>query len=303
MTTSDIRVSVGVTVFNGALTLRRAVQSVLDQTYRNFIIHISDDASRDASAEVGKSLAAQHSAVVFTQQPRNLGPGNNFRFLLKQASTDYFMWLAADDYLEPIYLARMVAILDADPTLVACVSRAAFVKPDGSRRLSQSTRCPLLADSATNLAVYLSQPHENGLYALYRTGPLRKAFPRSHFHAFDWAAVAGTLLHGGHAEVADVLMVRDDTPKEHYTKSVPIDNPWGIARLFPVAIMTYDLLVRQRIPVKSPILRALIYQNIEHHLRYMRMFHPHYMTITRHIWRVWYKYLSPRLVYDYSRAR
>jgi glycosyltransferase involved in cell wall biosynthesis len=295
--TSDVRVTVGVIVFNGARTLRRAVESILNQSYRGFVINISDDASRDTTAEIGRSLAAEHSTVIFTQQPRNLGPANNFRFLLEQASTEYFMWLAADDYLEPAYLAQMIAILDADPCLVASVSRVCFVKPDGSRRVSASTY-PLLADPATNLAVYLSQPYENGIYALYRTGPLREAFPRSHFHAFDWAAVAGTLLYGKHAEVPDVLMVRDDTPKEHYVKSVRVDNPWGIARFFPLAILTYDLLFRLRIPVKFPILRALIYQNVEHHLRYMRMFHPRYMVLTRYIWYVWQRYLSWRLVQD-----
>jgi glycosyltransferase involved in cell wall biosynthesis len=294
--TSEVRVTAGVVVYNGALTLRRAVESILNQSYQCFSIHISDDGSTDATAEVGRSLAAEHSTVAFTQHPRNLGPANNFRFLLERANTEYFMWLAADDYLEPTYLARMVAVLDADPTLVACVPRVCFVKPDGNRRLSEGTKYALLADPATNLAVYLSQPHENGLYALYRTGALRKAFPRSHFHAFDWAAVAGTLLHGKHAEVADVLMVREDTPKEHYTKSVRADNPWGIARLFPIAIMTYDLVVRQRIPLKFPIIKALVHQNIEHHLRYTRMFHPRYVVRTRYIWHIWYRYLSWRLV-------
>jgi glycosyltransferase involved in cell wall biosynthesis len=301
--TSDVRVTVGVIVFNGALTLRRAVESILNQSYRGFVIHISDDASRDASAEVGKSLAAEHSTVVFTQQPRNLGPANNFRFLLERASTEYFMWLAADDYLEPTYLARMITILDADPSLAACVSRVCFVKPDGSRRLSEGTY-PLLADPATNLAVYLSQPNDNSrLYALYRTGPLRDAFPRSHFHGFDWAAVAGTLLRGKHAEVADVLMVRDATPIEHYVKSVRVDNPWGITRLFPLAIMTYDLLVRQRVPLKSPIMKALVYLNVEHHLLYMRMFHPRYMRMTRYMWSMWYRYLGSRLVQDFLLVR
>jgi len=293
--TLDVRVTVGIVVFNGALTLRRAVESILNQTYESFIIHISDDASQDASAEVGKSLAAEHSSVVFTQQPRNLGPTNNFRFLLERASTEYFMWLAADDYLEPTYLARMIGTLDADLTLVACVSRVCFVKPDGSKRVS-GIRYPLSANPATNLAVYLSEPHENALYAVYRTEPLRKAFPRSHFHAFDWAAVAGTLLYGKHAEVADVLMHREDTPKDHYTKSVPVDNPWGVARLFPLAIMTYDLLVRQRIPVKSPILKALVHQNVEHHVRSMRMFHPRYVMLTKYLRYMWRRYLGLRFL-------
>jgi glycosyltransferase involved in cell wall biosynthesis len=292
-------VTVGVIVYNGALTLRRAVESILNQSCESFAIHISDDGSRDSTPEVGRSLAAEHSRVVFTQQPRNLRSANNFRFLLEGANTEYFMWLAADDYLEPTYLERMISILDVDRSFVACVSHVWLVKPDGSRRLAEGTY-PLSADPCTNLAVYLSQPNDNSrLYALYRTGPLRKAFPRSHFHGFDWAAVAGTLLYGGHAEVADVLMVRDDTPNEHYRKSVRADNPWGIARLFPLAIMTYDLLIRQKIPMTRPILKALVYLNVDHHLLYMRMFHPSYMILTSYMWRMWDRYLSWRLVKDY----
>jgi glycosyltransferase involved in cell wall biosynthesis len=297
---SDPQITVGVIVYNGAPTLRRAVESILNQSCQSFTIHISDDNSRDGTPEIGRSLAAEHNRVVFCRQPRNLGPANNFRFLLERASTEYFMWLAADDYLEPTYLERMIAVLNADPSVVACVSRVWFVKPDGSRRLAEGTY-PLLADPLTNLAVYLSQPNDNSrFYALYRTSALRKAFPPSHFHAFDWAAVAGTLLYGKHAEVTDVLMVRDETPYEHYRRSVRVDNPRGIARLFPLAIMTYDLFARQRIPLRSSILKALIYQNIDHHVHYMRMFHPYYIKITKHIWCKWDKHLSSRLVKNLS---
>jgi glycosyltransferase involved in cell wall biosynthesis len=302
VSTLDARVTVGVVVYNGALTLRRAVESVLNQSYQNFTIHISDDGSRDDTPQIGRSLAAEHGRIVFTRQPGNLGPANNFRFLLEQADTEYFMWLAADDYLEPTYLERMITILDGGPSLVASVSRVRFVKPDGSTRVS-GMRHPLIADPVTNLAVYLTEPHENGLYAVYHTSPMQKAFPQSHFHGYDWAAVAGTLLYGKHTEVPEVLMVRDDTPKEHYVKSVRVDNHSRLTRLFPLAPVTYDLLVRQRIPIEIGILKALISQNMDHHLRYMQMFHPRYMKITRHIWRAWYKYLSPRLVQDHSHAR
>jgi glycosyltransferase involved in cell wall biosynthesis len=303
VSSSHPRITVGVIVYNGALTLRRAVESILNQSYQGFTIHISDDGSRDDTPEVGRSLASEHGSVTFTRQPRNLGPANNFRFLLERASTEYFMWLAADDYLEPTYLEWMIKVLDADPSLVACVSRVWFVKPDGSRRLAEGTY-PLVADTVTNLAVYLSQPNDNSrFYALYRTRQLRESFPRSHFHAFDWAAVAGTLLYGKHAEIPEVLMVRDETPNEQYRRSVRYDNPWGIARLFPLSIMSCDLLFRQRIPLKSSILGALIYQNIDHHVFYMRMFHPHYIKITKHIWSVWFKYVSWRLVKESSATR
>jgi hypothetical protein len=85
------------------------------------------------------------------------------------------------------------------------------------------------------------------------------------------------------------LMVRDDSPKAQYVKSVPADNPRGITRLFPLSILTYDLLARQRIPLRFPILKALLSQNVAHHLKYMHMFHPQYVRIIKCIWRVWYR--------------
>src|SRR5262249_20289322 len=178
-------VTVGVPVFNGGTTLRRAVESILRQTHRSCIVHISDNASTDATAEVGATLAAEHDVVSFTRQTSNLGASGNFRFLLQQAETKYFMWLAADDYIEPSYVERMLEALEADLSLVACVSQVRFVGADGSTRLSNGTY-PLLEDPVANLAVYFSSITDNArIYGVHRTVPLQRAFPPSHFHAFD----------------------------------------------------------------------------------------------------------------------
>jgi glycosyltransferase involved in cell wall biosynthesis len=288
------KVTVGVPVFNGATTLRRAVESIVRQTCRDRRVHISDNASTDATSEVGQALANEYPDVAFTRHTPNLGPAGNYRFLLQQAKTEYFMWLAADDYIEPTYVERALDALEADPTLVACVSRVRFFRSDGSTRLSLGTD-PLLGDPATNLAVYLSDPSDNGrFYSLYRTVALQKAFPLSHFHAFDWAASAGTLLYGKHREIPDVLMIRDLTPTANYAKSVRVDNPTAIARIFPLIPMTADLVLRQKIPLNPNILKALTRINIDAHLAYMDQFHSSF--VTRHLWKFWRQYIAWRLV-------
>jgi len=290
------KVTVGVPVFNGATTLCRAVESILRQTYSDCSVHISDNASTDETAEVARALANQYRNVIFTHHPTSLGPAGNFRFVLQQAETEYFMWLAADDYIEPTYVERTLAALEAGPTLVACVSRVRFVRSDGSTRLASGTD-PLLADPAANLAVYLSDPSYNArFYSLYRTVALRRAFPPSHFHGFDWAVAAGTLLYGKHAEIPDILMVRDETPLENYMRAVPNDNHSMIARVFPLLPMTRDLIFRQKMPITSQILKALLYINIQKHMEYMGMWHPFYMKLTRPIWLFWRRNVSWRLV-------
>lgn len=270
------RLTVGIPVYNGAATLRRTVESVLRQTYPAACIHISDNASTDGTAALAERLASEHDGVILTRQTTNLGYSGNFGFLLERAETEYFMWLAADDYIEPTYIERMLAALEADATLVAAVSRAVFVRADGAVRPVEGTY-PLLADPVTNLAAYLSNPRDNTrLFGVYRTDALRSAFTPHYFHAYDWAVVGGTLLYGKHHEVPETLMVRDETPDIAYIEAIRRDNPTTLGRLFPVLPMTTDLIGRQGIPLRWPVLKALLKQNLEMHMWYVRLHYPRY---------------------------
>ena len=287
-----IQVTVGVPVYNGGLTLQRAVESILHQTHPHCLIHISDNGSTDTTAAVGQALAAAHSTVTYTRQPTNLGPSPNFRFLLQQATTPYFMWLAADDVLEPTYIERMLAVLESDSGLVTCVSQVRFERPDGSSRLAGGSY-PLQGDIVANLVAYLLNPHDNArVYGLHRTLPLQRAFPTSHFLiGFDYALMAGTLLYGRHAEVPDVLMVRDDTPLQAYMVQIRRHARWWLERVIPLLPMTIDLLFRQRIPLRPPVLKALLYANLVLHFEYAQAFHPRYARlepfVRRHLmWRL-----------------
>jgi glycosyltransferase involved in cell wall biosynthesis len=288
-------VTVGVPVYNGAATLRRAVESILRQTFPGCAIHISDNASTDDTALVGEALAAEHGNVTYTRHGTSLGLSGNFRWVLQQARTPYFMWLAADDYIEPTYVERTLSALESNPDWVACVSRVRFIRPDGETLLARGTY-PLLADRLTNLARFLSDPTDNARsYALHRTAALQTAFPPSHFHAFDWAAAAGTLLHGRHGEIEDVLMVRDETPSENYVRSVRRDNRRSITRLFPLMPMTADILFRQKVPIRPQVLKALLYINVEKHLEYTRLFHPRYASLMKPVWNLWRRHVAWRL--------
>ena len=284
-------ITVGIPCYNNATTLERAVDSVLAQTRPAVAILISDDASTDTSEAVGKALAARHPTVKYIRQPATLSPTHNFGFLVQQASTPYFMWLAGDDYVLPAYLERTGAVLDGDPGVVACVSRVMFTVNGEPKALATGTE-PLAGDVLDNLAQYLDDPAANGrLYGLYRRAALLPAIPARHIHAWDWAAVAGTLLHGRHAEIPEVLMVRDETPSHKYVLAVRRDNPRWHDQLFPLAPMTRELLFRQRIPVNADIRRSLLRVNLDQHFLYVRQYYPEYSRVLgerlrRQLWRL-----------------
>ena len=273
-------VTVGMPVFNNATTLKRGVESLLAQTYPPNLILISDDASTDATNVVGLSLASQHPSVRYVRQTFNLGPTRNFRFVLDMSKTPFFMWLAGDDYLEPDYIARTAAVLNTQPDVVSCVSHVLFTRTDGSSRIAPGTY-PLTHDRATNLALYLSDPTDNSrLFSLHRTKVIQAAFPRGDFLiGYDWAAMAATLMHGKHARVPEVLMVRDETSPDAYCRMIRRYYRFPPLRMLPMARMSWDLLWRVRIPHDRRVIRALLAVNLMMHIEYMRRHHPRYTTI------------------------
>jgi len=111
-------VSIGLPVYNGMPLLQRALASLLGQSFRDFELIISDNASTDDTRAVCEALASRDSRIRYIRQPLNLGPIRNFDFLLTQARAPYFMWAAHDDEWDQHYVEYLKAKLDTDP---ACV--------------------------------------------------------------------------------------------------------------------------------------------------------------------------------------
>ena len=87
-------------------------RSVLAQTYRNFELHIVDDASTDGTVDVARSFGDPRIHVVVNET--NLGPRGNWNRALSLATGRYYKLLPQDDLLAPTCLQDQVAVLDAD---------------------------------------------------------------------------------------------------------------------------------------------------------------------------------------------
>ena len=93
------------------------MRSALAQTYSGIEVVVSDDASPHPDvASVLRSLAAVDHRVRVISQPHNLGHTANYRRVLEAARGEFFMWLADDDWIEPDYVERCVAVLRGDPS-------------------------------------------------------------------------------------------------------------------------------------------------------------------------------------------
>lgn len=116
------KVSIGLPVYNGERFIRAAIESLLDQTFTDFELIISDNASTDATEQICQELAAADSRIFYIRQEKNLGMFPNFEFTRDQAHGEYFMWAATDDLKHPDFLKLSVAVLEqsSDVGLVYC---------------------------------------------------------------------------------------------------------------------------------------------------------------------------------------
>jgi glycosyltransferase involved in cell wall biosynthesis len=136
MSDRNPRVSIGLPVYNGEQHVAEAIESLLTQTYDDFELIISDNASSDSTETICRSFAERDSRIRYHRQPRNKGGMWNFNHVVGLARGRYFKWAAHDDICAPTFLERCVEALDDIPEIVACYTQAAKIDRTG-RRVSE----------------------------------------------------------------------------------------------------------------------------------------------------------------------
>jgi GT2 family glycosyltransferase len=255
-------VTIGMPVHNVASTIRLAVDSILSQTRRDFVLVVSDNASTDDTEAICREYVARDDRIRYLRQSTNLGIAMNFRCVLFEAHTPYFMWAAGDDLWAPTFIERTVAFLEAHPDYVCCQSRVLFTVNGRASHYSTGTY-PLSGNWGDNVARFLSGPDDNSrLYGMFRTNALRAVFPSYSFFSLDLAISAATLKFGRHAELCDVLMIRDATPASNYERHLQDEHRFFLWRMFPLLFMSIYCVRRRFIPVSLRSCRALVWLNL-----------------------------------------
>lgn len=122
-------VSVYMPVFNAALYVEEAIESILKQTYKNIELIIVDDASTDDSAKIIKRYVKQYPKkikAIYLKKNVNMGGDAAGNIAFRQAQGDYVARMDADDIALPDRIEKQVAFLEKHPSY-AVVGTSAYV--------------------------------------------------------------------------------------------------------------------------------------------------------------------------------
>lgn len=202
-----VSLSVGMPVYNGEPYLARAIESLLEQTYRDFELIISDNASTDSTREICEHYAEADLRVRYLRKSRNEGAVANYRTTLRLARGSLFKWAAHDDVCRATLLEQCVEALDRERDAVLAYSPSALIDARGWVKGVEPSRPQL--DSrypATRLREVADlNTQVTPLFGVIRREALEAVRPHGSFPGADRILLVELALRGRFVETQQIL--------------------------------------------------------------------------------------------------
>lgn len=259
------KISIGLPVYNGKNYLGKAIDSILSQTFSDFELIISDNASTDSTEEICREYAKKDSRVHYHRNEKNVGIARNYNitYELSSPSSEYFKWAAHDDVLLPTYLATCVEVLDKDPSVV-CVhtlmqginEHDTVTKNYPGDQFEKSSECHSRFYDAVCIGHQVIVGH-----ALIRKSVLDKTKLFGGYPGSDWALQAELSLYGRLFTIPEYLFQRRSHPDRAYRvplyERIAIEDPTKEGKLVLPAWWQwfgyFQGINRAKLPLKDKI--------------------------------------------------
>ena len=195
------KVSVGVPIYNAEVTISRALDALVSQTYTNIEIIICDDGSTDGTQDVCVSYASLDRRIQYHRSEINRGIPVTFAWVLSLSCAEFFMWASHDDYWLPHYIETCLAPLEQNADVVLSSTIIESLNPNGTSQFNDLGLTTLgLTPSARYKSYRKKIDTKNDIggifYGIYRKNILQGFSPMPPIIANDHVLLAKLVLKG-----------------------------------------------------------------------------------------------------------
>ena len=179
-------ISVGLPVYNGEKVLVKAIESILQQSYKNFELIISDNCSTDNTKNICQYYRLKDERIKYFRQKHNTGPFENFKFVLLKSRGTFFTWMSDDDLRSLDFLQANLDFLLENPDFVGATS------PNVLDKSNKIYAFDLNGNRVERYKTFFKNGYvAHGLfYSLWRTGLIKRCtWVGERFYGWDWSVV------------------------------------------------------------------------------------------------------------------
>jgi glycosyltransferase involved in cell wall biosynthesis len=207
--TAAPRLSIGLPVYNGENYLAESLDALLGQSFTDFELIISDNASTDSTEEICLGYASRDRRIRYFRQQRNIGIAPNRNFVTQHARGEFFKVACHDDLFARDLLGLCIEALDDNPRVVLAHSWSAILDPAGV--VTELLEYPVntaAARAPDRLRSMLFDGWGDDDGGVIRMDVLRRVSAQGSYHFADRTFTAEIALYGPFYMVPDWLFFR-----------------------------------------------------------------------------------------------
>lgn len=210
------RVSLALPVYNGERFITDAITSILGQSFADFELIITDNASTDGTEEICRRFARSDARVRYFRNERNLGAADNFNWGFRLASGELFKWCAHDDRISANYLDACVTALADNPDAVLAHGRQCGIDAEGKETgwTSGDLRdINGVSDAKDRFKlVFATQGFDVAMFGVIRSAALAKTDLHQKYYGSDIALLSELALLGSFVGAEGAAFYNRDHP-------------------------------------------------------------------------------------------
>jgi glycosyltransferase involved in cell wall biosynthesis len=202
--------TIGLPVYNSERYLARSLDSLLHQTYGDFRLVISDNASTDRTPDICQDYATRDKRIVYHRNPVNIGLSPNFNRAFALSESKYFKWATSDDYWAPTMLERAIEIMESDDQIALCYPKTTLVDAEGGNPEPYEDNLHLISENPRERFIELLErirlSHQH--LGVSRASMLKRTHMLGEHVGSDINLLAELTLYGKFYELPDRLFFR-----------------------------------------------------------------------------------------------
>lgn len=202
--------SIGVPVYNSERFLERTLSALLKQTFADFELIISDNASTDRTPELCQDHARSDFRIRYVRQTSNIGAPRNYNAVLRMARGKYFKWSSSNDLCAEVLIERCITILEARPDAVLAYAKTRFFDDESGMMQDYEDNLDLQADDPVKRYIECGErcSMNNVWNGVMRTNSLKASTLNWDYIGSDRQLTQELTLHGKFIEIPEFLFFR-----------------------------------------------------------------------------------------------